>query len=525
MTRAVFFGLGSDGTVSANRNSVKIVGENTPLHAQGYFVYDSRKAGSVTTSHVRFSPRPIKGSYLVHQANFVACHQFHFLERIDMLSMAEPGATFLLNSPYGPDEVWDHLPAEVQKQIIDKKLKFYVVDAYRVAREAKMGVRINTIMQTCFFKLANVIPADEAIAQIKDAIKKTYGKKGGGKIVEQNNAAVDGALAALHEVKVPGQVTSKLHMVPPVPAHAPAFVKDVLGMMIANRGDDLPVSALPVDGTFPTGTTQYEKRSIAQDIPIWDPKICIQCGLCSLVCPHAAIRMKAFDPAVLAKAPGGLQVGRLQGQGVSRAGSSSSRSPPTIAPAAACASTSARPRTRRRPSTRRSTWSRSCTHLERGAGEPATSSSTIPDVDRTKVKADTIKGSQLLAAAVRVLRGLRRLRRNALRQADHAVLRRPDADRQRHGLLVDLRRQPALHALHGRTTKATGRRGRTRCSRTPPSSASGFRLAVDQQIDYATMLLKRLAGAAGRRAGRGPAEQQAGDRRGDRRSSGPWWPS
>ena len=210
MVRAVFFGLGSDGTVSANRNSVKIVGENTPLHAQGYFVYDSRKAGSVTTSHVRFSPRPIKGSYLVHRANFVACHQFHFLERIDMLSMADPGATFLLNSPYGPDEVWDHLPAEVQKQIIDKKLKFYVVDAYHVAREAQMGVRINTIMQTCFFKLANVIPADEAIAQIKDAIKKTYGKKGGGKIVEQNNAAVDGALgvAARGEVSRPGHARS-----------------------------------------------------------------------------------------------------------------------------------------------------------------------------------------------------------------------------------------------------------------------------------------------------------------------------
>ena len=207
VVRAVFFGLGSDGTVSANRNSVKIVGENTPLHAQGYFVYDSRKAGSVTTSHVRFSPRPIKGSYLVHRANFVACHQFHFLERIDMLSMADPGATFLLNSPYGPDEVWDHLPAEVQKQIIDKKLKFYVVDAYHVAREAQMGVRINTIMQTCFFKLAGVIPADEAITQIKDAIKKTYGKKGGGKIVEQNYAAVDGALASLHEVKYPSQVT------------------------------------------------------------------------------------------------------------------------------------------------------------------------------------------------------------------------------------------------------------------------------------------------------------------------------
>ena len=204
VTRAVFFGLGSDGTVSANRSSVKIIGENTPMYSQGYFVYDSRKAGSITTSHVRFSPRPIKGSYLVHKANFVACHKFEFTERIDMLSMALPGATFLLNSPYGPDEVWDHLPCEMQKQIIDKKLKFYVVDAYKVAREAEMGVRINTVMQTCFFKLANVIPPEEAISEIKAQVKETYGKKGGGAVVERNNAAIDMALAGLHEVKVPG---------------------------------------------------------------------------------------------------------------------------------------------------------------------------------------------------------------------------------------------------------------------------------------------------------------------------------
>ena len=253
VTRAVFFGLGSDGTVSANRSSVKIIGENTPMYSQGYFVYDSRKAGSITTSHVRFSPRPIKGSYLVHKANFVACHKFEFTERIDMLSMALPGATFLLNSPYGPDEVWDHLPCEMQKQIIDKKLKFYVVDAYKVAREAELGVRINTVMQTCFFKLANVISPEEAIAEIKDQVKKTYGKKGGGVIVERNCAAIDAALAGLHEVKVPASVSSKFHVVPPVPNHAPAFVKDVLGMMIANRGDDLPVSAMPLRRHVPHG--------------------------------------------------------------------------------------------------------------------------------------------------------------------------------------------------------------------------------------------------------------------------------
>jgi pyruvate-ferredoxin/flavodoxin oxidoreductase len=392
--RAVFFGLGSDGTVSANRNSVKIVGENTPLHAQGYFVYDSRKAGSVTTSHVRFSPRPIKGSYLVHRANFVACHQFHFLERIDMLSMADPGATFLLTSSYGPNEVWDHLPAEVQKQIIDKKLKFYVVDAYKVARDTEMGVRINTIMQTCFFKLANVIPADEAITQIKAAIKKTYGKKGGDKVVNQNNAAVDGALAALFEVKVPSQVTSKLHMVPAVPAGAPAFVKDVLGVMIANRGDDLTVGSLPVDGTFPTGTTKYEKRSIAQDIPIWDPKICIQCGQCSLVCPHASIRMKAFDPALAANAPSGFKSADYKGKEFPGWKFTVQVAPDDCTGCGLCVE--ACPAKDKEKVKHKSVDMEPKTpHLdvERANYDFFLA---LPDVDRSKVKADTIKGSQLL---------------------------------------------------------------------------------------------------------------------------------
>ncbi|HIQ20263.1 MAG TPA: pyruvate:ferredoxin (flavodoxin) oxidoreductase [Planctomycetes bacterium] len=314
VTRAVFFGLGADGTVGACRNSVKIIGENTPMYAQGYFVYDSRKAGSVTISHLRFSPRPIIGSYLVHSANFVACHQWQFLEKIDVLSMAEPGATFLLNSPYGPDEVWEHLPVEVQEEVIRKGLKFYVVDAYRVAREAKMGVRINTAMQTCFFKLAGVLPEEEAIAQIKEAIRRTYGKKGGGTIVERNFAAVDGALAALHEVKVPERVTATKRRIPPVPEDAPPFVKEVLGTIIAYRGDELPVSAMPADGTFPTGTTKYEKRRIAQSIPIWDETICIQCGLCALVCPHACIRQKVYPPERLAGAPEGFKSADYKGK-------------------------------------------------------------------------------------------------------------------------------------------------------------------------------------------------------------------
>jgi pyruvate-ferredoxin/flavodoxin oxidoreductase len=394
MVRALFFGLGSDGTVSANRNSVKIVGENTPLHAQGYFVYDSRKAGSVTTSHVRFSPRPIKGSYLVHRANFVACHQPQFLERIDMLSMADPGATFLLNSVYGPNEVWNNLPAEVQKQIIDKKLKFYVVDAYEVARKTEMGVRINTIMQTCFFKLTSVIPADQAIALIKEAIKKTYGKKGGGKVVDKNNAAVDAALASLHEVKVPGAVSSKLHMLPAVPVHAPAFVKDVLGMMIANRGDDLPVSALPCDGTFPTGTTQYEKRSIAQDIPIWDPKICIQCGLCSLGCPHASIRMKAIDPALLANAPEGFKTTDYKGKEFPGWKFVVQVAPDDCTGCGLCVDVC--------PAKDKEKVKHKAIDMELKLPHLETEQAnwdyflSLPEVDRSKVKPDTIKGSQLL---------------------------------------------------------------------------------------------------------------------------------
>jgi len=300
--RCLFYGLGSDGTVGANHNSIRIIGGDTENFAQGYFVYDSRKSGTMTTSHLRFGPKPIHSTYLIGSANFVACHQFSFLERFDVLKGAEPGAVFLLNSLYGPDEVWDHLPRTVQQQIIDKKLKFYVIDAYSVAKETGMGTRINTVMQTCFFAVSGVLPRDEAIAAIKRSIEKTYGKRGEA-VVQKNFAAVDATLERLHQVKVPAKATSTFDIRPAVPAEAPEFVQKVTAKMIAGNGDDLPVSALPVDGTYPTGTTQWEKRNVALEIPVWEKEICIQCGKCVLVCPHAVIRAKVYDPKYLKGAP------------------------------------------------------------------------------------------------------------------------------------------------------------------------------------------------------------------------------
>jgi pyruvate-ferredoxin/flavodoxin oxidoreductase len=305
VVRALFYGLGADGTVGANKNSVKIIGEHTPMHAQGYFVYDSKKSGAMTVSHLRFGDEAIYATYLIDQASFVACHQFGMLETVDVLERARHGATFLLNSPFGPDDVWSHLPAEVQHQIIAKEIRFYVVDGYRVAREAGLGGRINTVLQTCFFALAGVLPADEAVEAIKDSIRKTYGKRGE-TVLARNFAAVDASVAALHEVAVPKEASSDLHVRPPVPDGVPDFVERVTSMIIAGKGDLLPVSALPVDGTFPTGTSQFEKRSIAREIPIWDPGICIDCARCALVCPHAAIRIKYYDPELLQKAPDGF---------------------------------------------------------------------------------------------------------------------------------------------------------------------------------------------------------------------------
>ena len=313
--QAMFYGLGSDGTVSANKNSIKIIGECTDWHAQGYFVYDSKKSGAVTVSHLRFGPKPIHSTYLIgdNDANFVACHQPVFLERYDMLDKAKTGAVFLLNSLAEPDKVWETLTHKMQQQILDKQIRFYTIDAYAVAAKSGMGSRINTIMQTCFFAISGILPKDEAIAAIKEAVVKTYGKKGR-KIVEINFKAIDETLACLHEVKIPDKASSTIQLPAPVPDSAPAFVKNVTGEIIAGRGDQIPVSLFPNNGSFPLGTAAYEKRNLALEIPVLEPELCTQCGKCPLVCPHAAIRSKIFPESALANAPASFKSAPMRGK-------------------------------------------------------------------------------------------------------------------------------------------------------------------------------------------------------------------
>jgi pyruvate-ferredoxin/flavodoxin oxidoreductase len=311
--RGMFYGLGADGTVGANKNSIKIIGEETENYAQGYFVYDSKKSGSMTTSHLRFGKKPIHSTYLINQANFIAVHQFVFLESQDILKNAAQNSTFLVNSSYSKDEVWNRLPKRAQKDIIEKNIKFYTIDAYAVAKETGMGARINTIMQTCFFAISGILPKDEAIAKIKGTIHKTYGKKGE-TIVKMNYNAVDQSLANLYEVETPSEVTSNITLKPPVPKNATDFVKDVTAMIIDGKGDDMPVSKMPVDGTWPTATTQWEKRNIGLEVPVWDPDVCIQCNKCANACPHAVIRPKVYDPALLENAPETFKSTKVRGK-------------------------------------------------------------------------------------------------------------------------------------------------------------------------------------------------------------------
>ena len=314
VVRALFYGLGADGTVGANKNSVKIIAEDAGLFAQGYFVYDSHKSGARTISHLRFGPRPIRSPYLVRSANFVGCHQFQFVQRMDVLGLAARGGTFLLNSPHGPAEVWGHLPHSVQQQIIEKKLRFFVIDASEVALACGLKGRTNTILQTCFFALSGMLPREQSITHIKSSIRKTYGAKGE-QIVQQNFRAVDEALARLHEVKIPARASSQFERPPSVPASAPTFVHQVTAKMLDGLGDEIPVSLMPVDGTFPSGTAAWEKRNIAQEVPVWRPELCVQCGQCGFVCPHSVIRAKYYDQSQLAEAPQGFKSAAVNARG------------------------------------------------------------------------------------------------------------------------------------------------------------------------------------------------------------------
>jgi pyruvate-ferredoxin/flavodoxin oxidoreductase len=391
--QAVFYGLGSDGTVGANKFGIKIIGDQTDLYAQGYFVFDSRKAGSVTISHLRFGPDPIRSTYLIEAADFVACHQFGLLERMKVLDVARPGATFLLNSPYPADEVWSHLPVEVQQQIVDKDLRCYVIDAHRVARELGLGARINTVMQPCFFALSGVLPREQATAALKEAIAEAYGRRGP-TVVQRNQAAIDRSLHELVALPVPHTPDGDLHRLPPLPDEAPDFVTRVTKRMLDGEGDLLPVSALPVDGTFPTGTARWEKRSLAQEIPIWDPSICIDCGKCTIVCPHAAIRMKVYDPAVLADAPDGFQSKDYGGRELRGTKLTVQVAPDDCTGCGICVDVC--------PAYSKEEVKHKSINLEPALEHQTTERpmweffERIPEVDRAAVRQDTVKGSQLL---------------------------------------------------------------------------------------------------------------------------------
>jgi pyruvate-ferredoxin/flavodoxin oxidoreductase len=489
VTRAVFYGLGSDGTVGANKNSVKIIGENTSLFAQGYFVYDSKKSGAVTVSHLRFSPRPIRSTYLIERANFVACHQFNLMDSVDILKIAADGATFLLNSPYPADRVWDQLPREVQQQIIDKRLRFYVVDGYEVARQTGMGGRINTPMQSCFFALAGLMPREDAIEHMKAAIRKSYGKRGE-TIVEQNFAAIDLALARLQEVQVPAEATGRKQLRPPVVANESEFVNRVTAAIIAGRGDYLPVSAMNVDGTFPTGTAKFEKRSIAAEIPIWDPTICIDCGLCSLVCPHSAIRMKVFPEAAVLGAPDSYVSKIWKDKDLPAHRLSIQIAPDDCTGCGVCVDVC--------PAKSKEVVRHKAINMERKERHLERERTNfdffldIPQLDRTHAKIDVVKGCQILeplfefSGACAGCGETPYLKLMSQLFGDRAIIANATGCSSIYG--GNLPTTPW-------TTNKQGR-GPAWCNSLFEDNAEfglGIRLAVDQQRDYAEVLLKELA--------------------------------
>ncbi|MCE5253432.1 MAG: pyruvate:ferredoxin (flavodoxin) oxidoreductase [Actinomycetia bacterium] len=391
--RALFYGLGSDGTVGANKNSIKIIGDDTDNYVQGYFVYDSKKAGVLTVSHLRFGPQPIRSAYLLNRADFIACHVWAFVERYKTLAAAVPGGTFLLNAPFRPEEVWDRLPYETQDWIIKLGLKVYAINAYEVAKATGMGGRINTIMQTCFFYLSNIIPPEEAVAAIKKAIDKSYGKRGE-KVVQMNYNAVDQALANLHRIAVPPAVTSTYHKPRLVPEEAPEFVRHVTAWIMAGEGDKLPVSRIPDDGVWPVGTTQWEKRNIALEIPVWEPGLCLQCGRCSLHCPHATIRTKLYDPAVLEDAPPTFRSVDAKGKEYAGRKWTVQVAPEDCTGCSACVQIC--PGRDKSDPRRRAINMAFQPPLREQERENYRFFLDIPDPDRTEVRVNTVKGSQLL---------------------------------------------------------------------------------------------------------------------------------
>ena len=488
--RCLFYGLGSDGTVGANKNSIKIIGEDPRFYAQGYFVYDSKKAGAVTVSHLRFGPDVIRSSYLITEAQFLACHQWSFLERYDMLQYCQPGGVFLLNSVYGPDEVWDKLPQEVQKQIIDKKLRFYVIDAYKVAKETGMGARINTIMQTCFFNISGVLPPDEAIAKIKKTIEKTYQRKGP-EVVQKNFKAVDHSVANLKQVNYPQKVSSSLKMPPIVAKEAPEFVHKLTAEIIAGRGDKLPVSVFPIDGTFPTDTARWEKRNIAMEIPVWYPDLCIQCNKCTLVCPHAAIRAKVVDAKLLEKKPATFKSTKFKGKEYGDVMYALQSAPEDCTGCTLCVEVC--PATDKKDKSKKAIMMEPQMPLRAQERDNYAFFLDLPEVDRRLVKVDTVKGSQFLqplfeysgACAgcgetpyVKLLTQL---------FGDRAIIGNATGCSSIYG--GNLPTTPYAKNKDGR-----GPAWNNSLFEDTAEFSLGFRVTIDKQNDYAKVLLKKLSG-------------------------------